>query len=169
MSTTLPDGDAPDIALRAPLARVLRAIFPHDDLADGPYERSADAILGAAASSVRLRTVLREGLRSLDGMLPGDLADTDVDTLGRVLGTVTQTEFFQTLLTSAVVTLYSDPETWEHLGYEGFSSDQGGYLHRGFDDLDWLPAARITEYDGPDGLVGYVSATGGTPDFGSHD
>ncbi len=47
-----------------------------------------------------------------------------------------------------MVALYDDKEVWEILGYEGASYDKGGYLHRGFDDLDWLPAARITEYTG---------------------
>ena len=46
-------------------------------------------------------------------------------------------------LDSAVVTLYSDPEVWELLGYEGPSYDKGGYVDRGFDDLDWLPDPRI--------------------------
>jgi hypothetical protein len=33
------------------------------------------------------------------------------------------------------------------LGYEGPSFDKGGYLNRGFNDLDWLPDPRITELD----------------------
>ena len=49
---------------------------------------------------------------------------------------------------SAVVALYNDQETWETLGYEGASFDQGGYVNRGFNDLDWLPDPRITEFGG---------------------
>ena len=49
---------------------------------------------------------------------------------------------------TTVVALYDDHEVWELLGYEGPSFDKGGYLHRGFDDLDWLPDPRIEEYDG---------------------
>ena len=40
---------------------------------------------------------------------------------------------------TAVVEIYSDPQTWTLLGYEGPSFAQGGYVGRGFDDLDWLP------------------------------
>ena len=40
---------------------------------------------------------------------------------------------------TAVVEIYSDLRTWQLVGYEGPSFDQGGYLNRGFDDLDWLP------------------------------
>ena len=27
---------------------------------------------------------------------------------------------------------------WAHIGYEGSSFERGGYLQRGFDDIDWL-------------------------------
>jgi len=47
-----------------------------------------------------------------------------------------------------VLTLYNLPEVWEALGYEGASFDKGGYLTRGFNDLDWLPEPRIEEYTG---------------------
>jgi len=40
---------------------------------------------------------------------------------------------------TAVVEVYSDQRTWQLVGYEGSSFDKGGYLDRGFNDLDWLP------------------------------
>ena len=40
---------------------------------------------------------------------------------------------------TAVVEIYSDPNTWKLLGYEGPSFAQGGYIDRGFNDLEWLP------------------------------
>ena len=57
--------------------------------------------------------------------------------------------FFKLVHATTVVALYDDHEVWELLGYEGPSFDKGGYLHRGFDDLDWLPDPRVEEYDGP--------------------
>lgn len=150
-----------DDAATRRLAHALRAIFPHDGLSDAPYLRSADAIIRAVSGSARQTGVVIEGLRGLDALAGGDLTALDPDGLGAVLRHLTQTEFFQLLLTSAVVSLYSDPEVWEHLGYEGFSSDKGGYLTRGFDDIDWLPAPRTAEYDGADALVEYVPAVPG--------
>ena len=32
-----------------------------------------------------------------------------------------------------------DRQVWNQLGYQGSSIEQGGYLQRGFDDIDWLP------------------------------
>jgi hypothetical protein len=37
-----------------------------------------------------------------------------------------------------VVSLYNQPAVWSLLGYEGSSYEKGGYLNRGFDDVNWL-------------------------------
>ena len=70
-----------------------------------------------------------------------------------MLREIADAPFFRMIRSVAVVAIYDDHETWELLGYEGPSFDKGGYLHRGFDDLDWLPTPRVEEYDGPDALV----------------
>ena len=65
-----------------------------------------------------------------------------------------RTEFFEHVRGTTTVTLYNDKETWELLGYEGPSYDKGGYINRGFNDLDWLPEPRIEEH--PD-LAAFLS------------
>lgn len=153
--------DALDSEATAQIAHVVRAIFPHDDLGDGPYQRSAEAIVTAARESNRGLAVLIEGVRSLDAIANGDFAARTPDEAAGILKLIEQTEFFQLLLNSAVVTLYSDPETWELLGYEGASFDKAGYVNRGFDDLDWLPEPRIAEYDGDEPLIEYMTPVPG--------
>ena len=37
-----------------------------------------------------------------------------------------------------VVGLYNQKEIWPIFGYEGESYSKGGYISRGFDDIDWL-------------------------------
>ena len=37
-----------------------------------------------------------------------------------------------------VTGLYGQPEVWPRFGYEGSSWEKGGYIDRGFDDIDWL-------------------------------
>ena len=37
-----------------------------------------------------------------------------------------------------MVGLYNQKELWPIFGYEGASADKGGYIERGFDDIDWL-------------------------------
>jgi hypothetical protein len=42
-------------------------------------------------------------------------------------------------LANPALGLMNHAPLWPRLGYEGSSFDKGGYLHRGFDDIDWLP------------------------------
>jgi hypothetical protein len=37
-----------------------------------------------------------------------------------------------------ILYFYSTPAIWPLFGYEGPSNDQGGYLYRGFNDIDWI-------------------------------
>ena len=56
-----------------------------------------------------------------------------------VLAGLEHTEFFELVRSTALVAVYNDARTWQLVGYEGPSFDKGGYIDRGFDDLDWLP------------------------------
>ena len=47
-------------------------------------------------------------------------------------------DFFHKVYSTTIVSLYNQPEVWPKFGYEGPSSAKGGYLHRGFNDLNWL-------------------------------
>jgi len=35
--------------------------------------------------------------------------------------------------------LYDNAGLWQHINYPGSSIEHGGYINRGFDDIDWLP------------------------------
>ena len=138
---------------RAILVRVLHVVFPHDKVPEGPYERTADAVIAAANASTWSRLSLVQGLDSLAGLTGGGFLELDEADAAKILRHVEGTEFFGLIRRTAVVSLYDDPEVWSVLGYEGSSFDKGGYIDRGFDDLDWLPDPRVEEYDGPEQLV----------------
>ncbi|QEC47341.1 hypothetical protein FSW04_06925 [Baekduia soli] len=124
------------------LTTLVRRMFPHASFPDAPYERCAAAIHAAGDDDPRLRAQLGQGIRELQARGFADLSEDDALALLReISGTV----FFQAVRAKTVTTLYDDREVWALLGYEGASYDQGGYLERGFADLDWLPAARIEE------------------------
>jgi hypothetical protein len=146
-----------DADSRRNLVRLLRVAYPHRRFPDGPYERTADAIIGQVADSLWHRLVLTEGLASLDArakVLGRDaFVDLDDETALGLLRKTEDAAFFTFIRSVAVVTLYDDAEVHQLLGYEGPSFEQGGYLERGFDDLDWLPSPRIEEYDGPEHLI----------------
>jgi len=126
------------------LLRLLRVAYPHPSFPEAPYERTAKTIEDAG----RTGDVLVAGLDDLDARAKGDFVGLADDRATAVLKDVAETPFFALVHSTAVVALYNDHEVWDLLGYEGPSFDKGGYLHRGFDDLDWLPDPRITEYDG---------------------
>ena len=55
------------------------------------------------------------------------------------LKAIDNTPFFQKVRSVELVTLYSNPSVWKSLGYQGPSYRFGGYAHKGFNDLAWLP------------------------------
>ncbi len=143
------DHDAPPSLLPADaaarLVRVIKVAFPHRGIPDGPYERTAEHIIETAATSLFQTAQLGQGLVSLDALRERPFADLDADEALAVLKQVQDTAFFQLVRSTTVVFMYSDRDVWEVLGYEGESSDKGGYVDRGFDDLNWLPDPRIEE------------------------
>ena len=59
----------------------------------------------------------------------------------QILQALEATPFFGRLRGDLVVSLYNQKEVWPIFGYEGASYDKGGYIERGFNDIDWLPEA----------------------------
>ena len=125
------------------LFKVVRTAFPHSTFPDEPYQRATDAVLDTADGDPRFLAQLIQGLIDLDGQRDRPFAELDDETATAVLRGADGAPFLGGIVDSVVVTLYSDPEVWKLIGYEGPSFDQGGYLHRGFDDLHWLPEPQI--------------------------
>ena len=48
-------------------------------------------------------------------------------------------EFFATIRAATINNLYTNPLVYRFFGFEGSSVEHGGYIHRGFDDIGWLP------------------------------
>lgn len=138
------------------LVAMIKAAFPHPGVPDAAYQRTAEAVQRQAEGTAWMRVKLASGLDSLEGLTDGRFADLTPEEALPVLRRVQHTPFFGFVRQRTVVTLYEDEEVWEALGYEGPSFDKGGYIDRGFDDLDWLPDPRIEEFDG-EPLVEVVS------------
>lgn len=128
------------------LVRVLHLTYPHPDFPDEPYQRTADAVVTASGEDAALRACLAPGLDDLDAHFDGDFIALDDEEGTRALRELTDDPWFVGVRATAVVALYDDKQVWEVLGYEGASYHLGGYVDRGFDDLDWLPEPRIEEH-----------------------
>ncbi len=125
----------------ATLVRLLRVAYPHPSFPDGPYRRTAKSVQDADSDGL-----VAAGLAELDNIAGGDFGSLSDAEATAAVERIADSAFFKLVHSTTVVALYDDREVWNILGYEGPSYDKGGYLNRGFDDLDWLPKARITEY-----------------------
>ena len=130
----------PDRALDAhateTLTAMARVLYPHDFLDDSPYRQVVDIVAGEADSSQR--TLLAEGVAALDGASDRPfLALAEGERLAAVQA-IERSPFFETMRAATVRHLYSNPAVWPHFGYEGPSHHRGGYIDRGFDDIDWI-------------------------------
>lgn len=121
--------------------RVARAMYPHDALPDEAYEKVVHQIEAEARGNDALGATIEQGIAELDEPAPFKKLEAD-DQLAALLR-VEGGEYFDLVRATAVVELYDNPLVWKALGYEGPSVHLGGYVDRGFDDLDWLPDPPI--------------------------
>ncbi len=121
--------------------RVARAMYPHDALPDEAFEKVVRRIDADARANDAIQATIEQGIAELDDPTPfQDLpADDQLAALLRVEGG----DYFNLVRATAVVELYDNPLVWKAFGYEGPSVHLGGYVNRGFDDLDWLPDPPI--------------------------
>lgn len=122
------------------LTAMIRRMFPHDRFPEGPYVRCAAAIQEAAADDPRTKAQLAQGLAELDAR---GFDELDAAAATAQLQAMSASSFFAFVRANVVTTLYDDHEVWQLLGYEADSFAQGGWIERGFADLDWLPDPRI--------------------------
>ncbi|MBL27532.1 MAG: Twin-arginine translocation pathway signal [Rhodospirillaceae bacterium] len=128
------------------LLRVSRMLFPHDFLGDQYYAKVVEALDAQAANDPAMATQIRDGIAALDSTRDGiaflDLSDGYAED---AIGSIEGTPFFGTMRGATINNLYGNPLVWRFFGYEGSSWQQGGYLHRGFDDAGWLDAIIESE------------------------
>ena len=55
-----------------------------------------------------------------------------------LLTEIETTPFFKAVRSSLMFGLYDNKTLFPLFGYEGSSWEKGGYVNRGFDDIDWL-------------------------------
>lgn len=126
------------------LVKVARDIYPHDFLVDSYYIAAIKPWDGKAAKSPAVKALLEDGIRRLNQdaqdrhKLGYAQVPWEADRIVLLQG-IEQTDFFQKVRSDLVVSLYNQEELWPKFGYEGSSAEHGGYINRGFNDIDWLP------------------------------
>jgi hypothetical protein len=121
----------------ATITAVARTLYPHDALPDDVYARVGEKLAEAAREDPEAAREIEEGVDGLNGGRP--FAELSADARVEAMKGIEGSDFFELVRSNAVVEVYSDERTWRVVGYEGPSFDKGGYINRGFNDLDWLP------------------------------
>ena len=125
------------------LARVARDIYPHDHLADHYYITAVTPWDDKAASDSKVKAWIEEGIARLDEdararhKLSYAAVPWEEERVALLRG-IEHTDFFGQVRGDLIVSLYNNHEVWPKFGYEGSSAEHGGYINRGFNDIDWL-------------------------------
>jgi hypothetical protein len=121
------------------LLSMARTLFPHDMLDDGYYMAVVQSIDAKAAGDAKTRDMVTAGIARLNRATGRPFADLSEQARVNVLKTTEESDFFQMVYGETINGVYGNPAVWALFGYEGSSVEKGGYLTRGFDDIDWLP------------------------------
>lgn len=127
------------------LVQMARDLYPHDQLAEAYYANAIEPYDAQAAKDASLRDLLTNGAKELDRLAADKGAKGYADIQDEkqrvaILTSMSGTPFFAKVRSDMITGLYNQPEIWAMFGYEGPSAQEGGYLHRGFNDIDWLKA-----------------------------
>ncbi|MEY8802097.1 Twin-arginine translocation pathway signal [Leisingera sp. XS_AS12] len=122
----------------ATLVQMARDIYPHDRIADEHY---VTAVKGY--DTLEAAPAIMAGIAALDAAARGKgfasyLATGWERDRADILRGMEDSAFFQQIRGGLVTGLYNQKAVWPLFGYEGESFSKGGYLERGFDDINWL-------------------------------
>ncbi|WP_206244611.1 Twin-arginine translocation pathway signal [Novosphingobium terrae] len=127
------------------LVKMARDLYPHDKVSDEAYAKAVATIDDQFAENKK--ATMGQGALELDGAAKAikgkpylELASEDDRVFVLRHMEKAGTPFFKAMRAGMITALYNQEELWPGFGYEGSSAEKGGYLHRGFNDLDWLPA-----------------------------
>ena len=122
----------------ATLVQMARDIYPHDHVADEYYVIAVKGYDTAEAAPG-----IEAGIAALDAAAQGAGhssylgAGWERDRVD-ILRSMENSAFFQQIRGGLVTGLYNQKAVWPLFGYEGESFSQGGYIDRGFNDINWL-------------------------------
>ena len=130
------EGSEPDGATGGKvLAKLARLLYPHNAVDERAYDDIADLVAadeGLACAIASARSAL-ESARPIHWILLPSGEQI------AVLREQQAESWFTALNTTIRTHTYNHPAVWEVIGYEGPSAHLGGYIYRGFDDINWLP------------------------------
>jgi hypothetical protein len=125
----------------AALIRFARLLFPHDAVPDQVYAEAMASVLAGFEANPQTAGLLDSAEAALNAQQFESFYD--LDEAGQIVAikNIQDEAFFAAILGAVRGAFYYHPALWEHINYPGSSKEFGGYLHRGFDDISWLPVS----------------------------
>lgn len=115
-----------------------RTLYPHATLDSAVYALLVKDLDADAAKDPATTALLHEGCASLNSSSGGNFAGASAEQRLASAHALAGTPFFVAVRSKCITSLYDNAMAWAHFGYQGPSWPLG-YLHRGFNDLAWLP------------------------------
>ena len=122
----------------ATLIRMARDVYPHNHIPDEFYARAMKGY-----DSEDSKASVSEGVMTLDKLAQEKgyadyLSASWEDDRVEMLKSIEDSSFFQTVRGNLITGLYNQKEVWPLFGYEGESYSKGGYINRGYNDINWV-------------------------------
>jgi hypothetical protein len=121
------------------ILRLAKVLYPHEGLEDAVYALVVKD-MDAHAAERDGRTLVASGVQALDAKAGGAWLEAPPARQREIVGLLIADPFVQKVRATCITTLYNNDMAFAHFGYEGEAFSKGGYVHRGFNDLTWLPA-----------------------------
>lgn len=116
-----------------------KTLYPHKDLPDAVYALVVKDIDDYAAAA-DAHSGVTAGVHALNAKAGGHFAKASAAKRRKAVEALIDQPFVQKVRGTCITGLYDNEMAYAHFGYEGEAFSKGGYVHRGFNDLAWLPA-----------------------------
>jgi hypothetical protein len=121
------------------LVAFAQVLYPHANLPTAVYAMVPKDLDAKAEKDPKTASLIASGCADLDKAAGGSFAKAAPDVQLTAVKGGQGTDFFNLVRGQCITSIYNNDMAFAHFGYQGASWNQGGYLHRGFQDLTWLP------------------------------
>lgn len=120
------------------LVLMTQQFYPHSSLSGEVYAEVVEDLLSISNDDTEMASMLDQAVESLDREAEGNFFKLDDMSKLTVMESLAQAPFFEYIRFQVLLRLYSHPTVWKAIGYPGSSVEHGGYVDRGFNDINWL-------------------------------
>ena len=105
------------------------------------YQSVVHALMSQLTQRPGAAELIRQGVETFNGFAGKPWLELTAKERRQVIQALFDTPFVSMVRWTTQEVVLRDRQIWNQLGYQGSSIEKGGYLQRGFDDIDWLPEA----------------------------